>query len=273
MHPQLDPDFAAELLRAPSASSNKYNRGVVGFVTGSEQYPGAALLGINAAFELEVGMACYLGPKMVGELILSARPETVLGIDKANSFVIGSGIVGQNPGEQGQNIEYALRQSVPSVLDAGSLELVDFGSLSAPAILTPHIGEAERLFARLGHSRKAKDIEGNPQASAQELADLTGQVVLLKGSISVLAVSGLVPIESGPGSPHLATAGTGDVLAGMIGTLAAKYIAGHGKLNHFVLRDIALLATQLHSEAAEIAAAKGEYGASAVCAAISETVG
>lgn len=270
MHPQLDPDFATELLAPAKPTDDKYSRGVVGFVTGSEQYPGAALLGINAAYEIGIGMVCYLGPHSVANLVLSNRPETVLGIEKAKVLVLGSGIAENESGMQKINLELAAHSGIPLVIDAGALQLVELGKLSASAILTPHAGEAERLFLRLGHNRARKDIEANPVASAWELAELTDQVVLLKGSISVLALSGQDPIESGPGSPHLATAGTGDVLAGMIGALAAKFVARKGRVSKLELRDIGLLATQLHSEAAEIAGAKGEFGASAVCSAISE---
>jgi len=275
MHPNLDPDFATALLAPPTALDNKYTRGVVGFVTGSEQYPGAALLGIEAAYELGIGMACYLGPKEVADLVMAKRPETILGLEKAQVLVLGSGIADDETGTQQSNLQLAARSGLPLVIDAGALALVDLDRITAPAILTPHAGEAERLFARLGHTRNRRDIEGNPSASAWELAEVTGCVVLLKGSISVLALSGFDPIESGPGSSHLATAGTGDVLAGMIGALGAKYLA-HKKdpsaLTRQTLRDIGLLATQLHSEAAELAAARGEFGASAVAAAISEAV-
>ena len=270
MHPNLDPEFATRLLRPAGPNDNKYTRGSVGFVTGSLKYPGAALLGINAAFELSVGMVQYLGPDRVADLVLSNRPEVVLGIEKSKVLVVGSGITIDSVDQQ-ENVQLAVASALPIVIDAGALDLVDFSTVQL-GILTPHATEAERLFARLGHTRHRKDIEGNPVASAQELADLTGQVVLLKGSMTVLAVTGDAPIESGPGSPHLAQAGTGDVLAGMIGALAAKLIANGYELTKSSLRDVALVANQLHSEAAEIAAGKGEFGASAVCAAISETI-
>lgn len=270
MHPNLEPDFAAALFAEAKATDNKYSRGVVGFVTGSEAYIGAALLGLEAAYELQIGMACYQGPKRVTELVLSVRPETITGIEKAKVLVVGSGVDDSDPGEQRQNILAAQSLNIPMVIDAGALQILDFEKLSAPAILTPHAGEAEKLFAKLGHTRASKDIAANPSASAWELAELTGQVILLKGSISVLALKGQAPLESGPGSVHLATAGTGDVLAGMIGALAAKYVAADKTLTLEILRDIGLVATQLHSEAAELAASRGDYGASAICRAISE---
>lgn len=272
MHPQLDPDFATRLLEPAKSSDSKYTRGTVGFVTGSEKYPGAALLGINAAYELGIGMVRYLGPEPVTNLILSNRPETVPNLEKSKVLVLGSGVADDETGVQRSNLVEASRLDLPMVIDAGAMQILDLKKLSAPAVITPHAYEAERLFSRFGHKRHVKDIGGNPVASAVELASLVNAVVLLKGSISVIALAGQVPIESGPGSVHLATAGTGDVLAGMIGTLAAKHVSHTDTLDPIALRDIALLANQLHSEAAEVAAQKGKFGASAVCDAISDVI-
>lgn len=272
MLPGLDPEFAIRLLSEPAARDNKYTRGCVGFVTGSTRYPGAALLGIRAAFELEIGMVQYLGPQSVTDLVLTTRPEVVLGLDRARALVIGSGIAPDDL-EQWGNLSLATASGKPLVIDAGALQQIDFAELSAPAIITPHAGEAQALFARLGHTRHAKGIADNPLASARELAELTGCVVLLKGSITVIALPDGEAVESGPGSAHLATAGTGDVLAGMIGALLAKHSAQAAKPQLQEMASIALLANQLLSEAAEIAAAKGEFGASPIAAAISEALG
>jgi ADP-dependent NAD(P)H-hydrate dehydratase / NAD(P)H-hydrate epimerase len=272
MHPNLDPEFATLLLSPAGRGDHKYTRGQVGFVTGSTKYPGAALLGINAAFELQVGMVQYLGPADVAKLVLSNRPEVVLGLDGAQALVLGSGISKTQNGVQLKNLKASAKLDLPMVIDAGALELLDLEFLTGLKLLTPHPGEAELLFARFGKTRHRADIAANMSASAQELAELSSAVVLLKGSMSVLAMPGELPIESGPGSPHLATAGTGDVLAGMIGALMAKH-ASHGEtMTQQSLRDIALLANQLHSEAAEVAAAKGRFGASAICRAISEAI-
>jgi len=258
------------LLSAPTESDNKYSRGVVGFVTGSSRYPGAALLGLNAAYELGIGMACYLGPKDVSDLVMANRPETILGLEKAEVLVIGSGISDDETGVQRENIIEASKSGAPLVIDAGALQIIDFASLTAVAILTPHAGEALRLLSKLGSKSSKREIEEDPVACAKELAELTRQVVLLKGSISVLAVSGSEPLVSGPGSVHLATAGTGDVLAGMIGALAAKLVSHGQRLTPSTLREVALIAVKLHSKAADVAASRGEFGASAVAAAISE---
>ena len=271
MHPSVNPDFANRLLRPPGPLDDKYSRGVVGFVTGSQKYPGAALLGINAAFELGIGMVCYQGPKEIVQFVLNNRPEVVIGLDRCQSLVLGSGIEGHES-EQVDEVVRQTQRNLPMVIDAGALQLVDFEKLKSPAVLTPHFPEAIKLLKKFDRTFTKEEIEQDPAGAASLLSDLTGQVILLKGSITQIAISGFEPIESGPGSAYLATAGTGDVLAGMIGALLAKAVSEKINLTVGVAAEIALIATQIHSEAAEIAAGKGRFGASAVAEAISEAI-
>lgn len=271
MHPSVNPDFANRLLQPPAAKDDKYSRGIVGFATGSSKYPGAALLGINAAFELAIGMVCYQGPDSVKQLVLGNRPEVVIGLEKSQALVLGSGVE-EGDAEQARLIKEQSQRNLPMVIDAGALQLVDFEKSLAPSVLTPHYAEAAKLLAKFGKPISKEEIQADSASAASLLAELTGQVVLLKGSITQIAISGFEPIESGPGSTYLATAGTGDVLAGMIGTLIAKAITLEIDVTVGVIAELALIATQLHSEAAEIAARKGEFGASAVSRAISEAL-
>ena len=83
-------DTAGEL-HAPSESDDKYRRGVVGIRTGSDQYPGAAVLGVEAAWRTGVGMVRYLGPERPASLVLQRRPETVTVGGRVQAWVIGSG--------------------------------------------------------------------------------------------------------------------------------------------------------------------------------------
>lgn len=272
MHPSVNPDFATELLTPADFLDDKYSRGTVGFVTGSEKYPGAALLGINSAFELGIGMVRYLGPQSVSNFVLGNRPETVLGLDRASALVLGSGITDDEIGEQKANLIAAAGLGLPMVIDAGALQILDLKSITAPAVITPHAAEAQRLLNKLGEDWTKEEVLEQGQEAATILAEQTGLAVLLKGSTSFVAIPGFEPMQSGPGSTHLATAGTGDVLAGMIGTLIAKAIARSLPITTGSLAEIALIANQLHSEAAEWAAARGQFGASAVCDAISSVV-
>lgn len=261
------------LLDPPSANDNKYTRGVVGFVTGSERYPGAALLGVESAFALEPGMVCYQGPAEVTELVILKRPEVVLDLAKSHALVVGSGVADDETGIQAANIRAAAESGKPLVIDAGALQLIDFARVTSPSLIAPHVAEASRLFDRFGAARSVAEIESNPEAAALDAAFRTGCVVLLKGSVTVLATPGGEAVSVGPNSAHLATAGSGDVLAGILGVLLARFVARYQRPKAADLVEIAKLAIQLHSDAAEAAATRGEYGASAICGAIGEAVG
>ena len=109
------------------------------------------------------------------------------------------------------------------VIDAGALSAVSGeGDLGADVVLTPHRGEAERLAERLGI-----DTHQDPASLAEALAARTGATVLLKGAVTLVAPGDGSPLLSqDDGVPQLATAGTGDVLAGIIGTLLASGLDG-----------------------------------------------
>jgi hydroxyethylthiazole kinase-like uncharacterized protein yjeF len=232
------------LLRSPNADDNKYTRGVVGFVTGSEDYPGAALLGANAAARTGIGMLRYLGPDSVNRLIIESRPETVLGFGRVDAWVLGSGIAVDNLDQQ-ENLKRALADDKRKVIDAGALTSTDYVQLeSLTAILTPHAGELARLLDHFGRHFEL-DFEAVKAAAA-----MTRQVVVLKGNTSLIAHPSGEVVAVGPNSTALATAGTGDVLAGIMGAILAANPDGD-------LVEIAELAVTIHSEAAARAAMAG----------------
>ena len=82
---------AARVLRRPTAPDDKYSRGVLGIRTGSDQYPGAAVLGVEAAWRTGLGMVRYLGPSVPTSLVLQRRPETVTADGRVQAWLIGSG--------------------------------------------------------------------------------------------------------------------------------------------------------------------------------------
>ena len=84
-------EHAAGVLRMPTASDDKYSRGVLGVRTGSERYPGAAVLGVEAAHRTGLGMVRYLGPERPAALVLARRPETVTADGRVQAWLIGSG--------------------------------------------------------------------------------------------------------------------------------------------------------------------------------------
>ena len=269
--------LADQLLPVPSAEDHKYTRGVVGFVTGGQDFPGAALLGVSAALGCPVGMVRYVGPLSVSDLVVLEHPEVVVtqaaaGAGHCNAWVLGSGVAATDQA-QIQNLQQVLKLQPVAVVDAQALEQIDFTSAAAVGsklLLTPHLGEARRLANRLGLDPQVfQDGTDESVALATALCRATGQTVLLKGSVTVLVAPGGVTRLIGPNSPHLATAGTGDVLAGILGALAAIQQASHNAQNQpFDWLDIAELAVLLHSEAAQLVAKTQVVTASAVSRAL-----
>ena len=265
-------DSLSKVLRRPTAKDDKYSRGVVGFVTGSVEYPGAAILGVTAAMRTGVGMIRYLGPESVGKMLLEVRPETVLQRGRVQAWVVGSGISAVKPGEQGDRLLDVLAEAEHAVIDAGALDLVDFRSLKTQAILTPHAGELERLLTRLGSPMTRESIEASPVEAASLAATLTGQTVLLKGNVTTIVSGREDATQTPPANPALATAGSGDVLAGILGALLA---ANAQELASGALKvtEIALAGALLHARAADVAALDGPVAALDVAEAVRKVVG
>jgi len=255
-------ELPLHLLRHPKSDDNKYKRGVVGFVTGSDAYPGAALLGIDAAVRTGIGLVRYLGPDSVNRLVLETRPETVCQPGIADAWVVGSGI-DQSDSQRAFSVREAAGWAGLKVIDAGALEIVDFAKLNSDsAILTPHAGELARLLDRFG---RHFDLD---YEAVQAAAALTGQVVILKGNTSLVAHPSGEVVAVGPNSASLATAGTGDVLAGIIGALLA--VNAHDAELDLVA--VATLAISIHSEAAARASLDGPVAALDVAEAVRSVV-
>lgn len=256
----------SQLLRRPNAEDDKYSRGVVGFVTGSDKFPGAAILGVSAAVRSGIGMVRYLGPDSVTQLLLEVRPEVVIQPGRAQAWVVGSGVPEEKGSEQALRIGRIAGQPGLLVVDAGALALIDYSSALATCVLTPHAGEMAALLTRLGQNWSREQVEQKPQEACELAAKLTGQVVLLKGSQSVVS-DGVRSITTQPAPADLATAGTGDVLAGIIGALLAAN-AEQIISEKIDLIDVCLFAIQLHSRAAEIASHDGPVAALDVAEAV-----
>ncbi|MFF3622091.1 NAD(P)H-hydrate dehydratase [Streptomyces sp. NPDC002467] len=203
----------AELLPVPTASSDKYRRGVVGIVAGSAQYPGAAVLAVAGALRGGAGAVRYVGP--AADAVLARFPETLIGRGRVQAWVVGPGLGEGRAGE----VARVLAEDVPVLVDADGLRGLDAGALRArtsPTLLTPHAGEAAAL---LGVPRES--VEAGRLGSVGDLAGRYGAAVLLKGSTTLVA-SGGSPVRVNPtGTPWLATAGSGDVLSGLAGALLA----------------------------------------------------
>lgn len=274
-----DASEAAAFLRAPGPQSHKYSRGVLGLRTGSASYPGAAALNAEAAWRTGVGLVRYFAPldephPMFGlpspaAAILARRPETVFssGSDKdqasCDAWLIGSGTDSQarSPLEESALLGL-LAQPVMVAVDAGALDLVHIAhrnaQLAAHVVITPHFGEFRSLWqlAGLGEDPRGEDIRSESEslaAAAQTLAKLLNVTVLLKGSHTLAASPAGGMFTHGPATPWLATAGTGDVLAGILGALLATNADKLGE-DPELLAKLGATAAMLHDTAARIAA-------------------
>ena len=114
---------ASALIAVPGENDDKYSRGVLGVITGSTMYPGAAVLGVEAALRTGLGMVRYLGPDRPSTLVLSRRPEAVTANGRVQAWLIGSGIDRVQGSESENWMTEAVSQNVPIVLDGGAFEL------------------------------------------------------------------------------------------------------------------------------------------------------
>ena len=238
----------------PSPDDHKYSRGVLGVITGSNEYPGAAVLTCEAAMRTGLGMLRYFGPTYPQDLVLRQRPEVVTEPGEVQAWLIGSGIDPDNRGWfRSRHMRRALNQGLPVILDAGGLSLVS--EITGPTLITPHYRELHRLLSSREITVTPTAIEGDPKKWARVAASEFGATVLLKGNVTVIA-SQESQIQL-PASPTwLATAGTGDVLAGILGALIATQVVEIEK-NENILSSIAATGSFIHSRAAELASAGG----------------
>ncbi|WEK13858.1 MAG: NAD(P)H-hydrate dehydratase [Candidatus Microbacterium phytovorans] len=234
---------AAELLREPTASDDKYSRGVLGIRTGSTAYPGAAVLGVEAAWRTGLGMVRYVGPPRAADLVLSRRPETVVAEGRVQAWLIGSGTdADDRSDEEARALDGILQGTVPVVVDAGALDLAP--DAAAPIVVTPHEREHEKLRALLGLRSRGSRAE-----ATAETAEALGACVVLKGAETVVAVPSGWSVTLPHATPWLATAGTGDVLAGAIGAVIAARAAA-AELDVEALGPLAATGAWLHADAA-----------------------
>ncbi|MFF3936072.1 NAD(P)H-hydrate dehydratase [Streptomyces phaeofaciens] len=240
----------AALLPVPGAESDKYRRGVVGVAAGSARYPGAAVLAVAGALRGGAGAVRYVGP--AGPAVLARFPETLVS-DGGPSAAgrVQAWVAGPGAGDDSAAVAQVLGTDVPVLLDADGLRLADPDAVrarTAPTLMTPHAGEAAAL---LGVARE--EVEAARLARVRELAARYGATVLLKGSTTLVAGPDGGPVRVNPtGTPWLATAGSGDVLSGLAGSLLA---AGLSAL------DAGSVAAYLHGLAGRFAAQGAPVGA------------
>jgi len=257
----------------PSDLDHKYSRGVLGVITGSAQFPGAAVLTTAAASATGVGMIRFHSSSGLAHLVLHSTPSAVVQPGKVAAWVVGSGVNAKRYSDittwlRHRWFKLVRLQSVPTILDAGALYMA--GSLEQPTVITPHSGELATLLSARGIQVSAEAIEGDPKKWVQNAADTLGVTVLLKGSTTYVA-NDEVLIQLPVATPWLATAGSGDVLAGILGALVAtNAIEILNDYNH--LAYVAAAAAFIQNQAAVRASDGAPINAEAIVAAIPETL-
>jgi hydroxyethylthiazole kinase-like uncharacterized protein yjeF len=221
----LEDADVARLLPRAQPGDDKYTRGVVGIAAGSQQYPGAAVLAVGAAVRAGAGMVRFAGAPHAAEQVRARWPEAVVteleGAGVVDAGRVQAWVVGPGLGTDERaaaTVQAVLAQDVPVLLDADGLTVAAqhqewLRQRTAPTLLTPHDRELARFGAEVGDDRL-----GSARALAAEL----GVTVLLKGDATVVVGPSGPARVNATGTPSLATAGSGDVLAGAAGALLAQ---------------------------------------------------
>lgn len=221
-------------LATDSTIVDKYRRGVVGICAGSLTYPGAGALCVEAAISTGAGMVRSFSNAIDG------FPEVVTVDGQVQALVVGPGLTDFDVAAQ------LLAREVPAVVDAGAIAVCT--PQRKDTVITPHAGELARLL-----NVERSWVESHRLQAALDAARKLGVIVLLKGSTTLIASpEGRIAVNP-TGTPALATAGSGDVLAGIIGSLMAQGASPF---------DAAVAGAWIHGVAGSFA----EAGASAIAA-------
>jgi hydroxyethylthiazole kinase-like uncharacterized protein yjeF len=231
----------------PGPDTHKHDRGRMGVVSGPALHTGAARLAARGGLRIGAGLVRILCPPDAA-LVVAGAVEAIM-VDEFTSpdglARIAEGldavVIGPAAGlteATVQNLSALARTGAALIVDADALTIfrersaVLFGSLDRDDVLTPHEGEFERVFPGL--------LALGRETAAQKAARQAGAIVVLKGNQTIIAAPDGRLVINENGVPWLATAGSGDVLAGMIGGLIAQ------RMDSF---DAACAAVWLHAEA------------------------
>lgn len=247
----------------PGPASDKYTQGVTGVAAGSAAYPGAAVLSTGGAVLATSGMVRFAGS--AAEAVGTRWPEVIVtgsvtDAGRVQSWVVGPGI---GTGSAGRDVlAHVLSEGVPVCADADALtllaqhpELADARDPDVALVLTPH----DREFARLTGEEPGADRV----AATRDAARRSGAVMLLKGNTTIIAAPDGRVLANPARSAWPATAGSGDVLAGIVGALLA---AGLEPVT------AAAMAVHAHEYAADLAAAGAPAPASVLVTGLTEAI-
>lgn len=180
---------AAMAVPAPGFAQDKYARGVVGLVAGSDTYPGAGLLATRGALAAGVGMVRLNSTRRVQDLVLADQPGVVTVGGRIQSALIGPGLDEDRREDALELAQFCGQSGIPLVIDAWALDLVpELASSIKPdaTVLTPHYGEAARLLGGLGAPVTRAEIAASPLRYARVLHEATGCHVILKGPVTIV---------------------------------------------------------------------------------------
>lgn len=271
---RLEPADVASMWPVPGPGADKYRRGVVGVVAGTATYPGAAVLAVAGAQGAGCGMVRYVGPEEVRHAVVAAHPEAVTGsvVDvRVQAWVLGPGVADDDAqsGRVRDALARAVADGVPVVVDAGGLEHLPT-RLAPTVVLTPHAGELARLLTARGERVTRDAVEAEPVRWARAAVVATGATVLLKGHTTLVVGPGGVVFAQADAPAWLATAGAGDVLAGVLGALLAGR-ADDLRADPGLVARLAAAAALVHGRAAALAG-PGPVTAGDVARALPRTV-
>lgn len=224
----IGPDEIQHVLRPRDRNTHKGNFGHVAVVGGADGMIGAALLAARSALVSGAGRVTVYPVSKNAPAVDMLYPELMFGtpssdFTSASVIVVGCGL-GQTE-EAKALVVKALDSNKPVVFDADALNIIAANmplqdkllARQAPTVITPHPGEAARLLRR-----DTKGVTVDRVAACRELAVQSGAIVVLKGVGSIISLRSARAWINPTGTPALATAGSGDVLAGMIGAMFAQ---------------------------------------------------
>jgi hydroxyethylthiazole kinase-like uncharacterized protein yjeF len=267
-----------------TAGRHKYQRGVLGLLAGSAKYPGAAVLTARAAVASGLGLLRTLVPEVVATALTTQVPEAVPlatpeltallahnrrnereGAARIGAWAIGPGL--EDTAVTRKHLAVILAANNPCVIDAGALAMLEPGGHHQLRILTPHAGELHALLAKAGVRVSARDISTDPMRWARWAAVAYDCVILLKGPSTICTAPDGYTLIVHASTPDLATAGSGDVLTGILGTLlaAANFPATPnasdiGAQSHR-LTDLAAAGALIHAHTGALSAHEGMVSA------------
>ena len=254
------------VLHVPGPLDHKYRRGVVQVIAGSEKYPGAGVLCVSGAQRGGAGMVQFHGCERAIDTVLHLFPETVPTCGVGDALVVGPGWGVDLQTKAERTVKEHVKRDSPVIFDAGTLEIGRLWRFVPPhlRVVTPHLGEAAGLWNRLRPEAEVNtlQVQTDPLSFAWGLSQAAEATVVLKSGTTVIA-SALhdIRLRHDMDSFWAGVAGSGDVLAGVIGSVMAAEVANARTTAR--RPDVVAAASagvMLHATAAKIAAGGSSDG-------------